>query len=103
MRSARPMAFSASRRSGQFSGIVVAQESLMKLPLPRVAHGPDRLAFLPVQLFQGIALGVVHGGGQRHRRRQEGLDLVQTEVVALEPEREVEHVLVRRSRVAAMK
>jgi hypothetical protein len=41
---------------------------------------------------QRVAAAVVHGGGERHRRRQEGLHLIEAEVVALQPEGEVEHV-----------
>ena len=37
---------------------------------------------------------MVHRGRGRHRRRQEGLDLIGAEAVALQPERQLQHVLV---------
>ena len=50
-------------------------------------------------LAQRILARVVHGRGGGHRRGIEGLHLVRTEAVALEPEGEVHHVLVRGTRM----
>jgi hypothetical protein len=44
--------------------------------------------------LQWVAAGVVHGRGRRQRGRQEGLHLIGPEAVALEPERQFQHVLV---------
>ena len=38
-----------------------------------------------------------HGGCHRHWRGQKCLHLVQAEVIAFEPQREVEHVLITRA------
>ena len=47
----------------------------------------------------GVFVGVVHGGGGGHRRGVTRLHLVGTEAVFLQPQREVEHVFVRRAGV----
>jgi hypothetical protein len=49
--------------------------------------------------LQRVQAGVVHRGGRGHRAGVEGLHLVGLEAVALEPEREVHHVLVAGARV----
>ena len=65
--------------------------------LPR-ARGLDHLG-LRRHLPERVLARVVHRGRQRHRRGQEGLHLVEAEVVLLQPQRQVEHVLVGRARV----
>ncbi|MPM72651.1 hypothetical protein SDC9_119627 [bioreactor metagenome] len=78
---------------------MVAQESLVQLALARATHGADGFSDLAVQLLQRISLAVIHRRRQRHRRRQEGLHLVETEVVLLQPQRQVDHVGVGRPRM----
>ncbi len=74
--------------------IVVAQEGLVQPALLEALGREDLLRAGATHGAQGVATGVVHGRGQRHRARQEGLHLIGAEAVRLEPEGEVEHVLV---------
>ncbi|CNU24713.1 Uncharacterised protein [Salmonella enterica subsp. enterica serovar Bovismorbificans] len=48
---------------------------------------------------QRVFAGVIHGGRIRQRRRVEVLHLIQTEAVALEPQRQIHHILVPRARM----
>ncbi|MCP0723172.1 hypothetical protein KU617_23340, partial [Salmonella enterica subsp. enterica serovar Montevideo] len=43
---------------------------------------------------QRVFAGVIHGGRIRQRRRVEVLHLIQTEAVALEPQRKIHHILL---------
>ncbi|OPZ04010.1 MAG: hypothetical protein BWZ09_02087 [Alphaproteobacteria bacterium ADurb.BinA305] len=49
--------------------------------------------------LERVAARVVHRGRERHRCRQEGLDLVEAKAVAFQPQRQVQHVLVARAGV----
>jgi hypothetical protein len=79
-------------------GVVIAQESLVQAALaaPRTVSTARRIA---ADLLQRVPAAVIHGRGNRHRRRQEGLHLIEAEVVALQPQRQIEHVLVGGARM----
>jgi hypothetical protein len=77
-------------------GVVITQESLVQAALPARADGLDRLGSA-ADLLQRIPVRVIHRRGNRHRRRQKRLHLIETKTVALEPQRQIEHVLVGRS------
>jgi hypothetical protein len=98
------MAISASRNSGQLFGVVVAQKGLVQAAALLAAHHVHllhqvRLGSVAAQALQRVAAGVVHRRGAGHRAGVEGLHLVGTEAVLLEPERQVHHVLVTGARV----
>ena len=42
---------------------------------------------------------MIHGSGERHGRRIKRLNLIGSELILFQPEREIDHVVVRRSRV----
>ena len=65
-------------------GIVVAQKRLVQLAPVTIL---DHIHFFRAarQLFQRIASGVPHGGGQRHRRGGKRLHLVGLEAIGLQP------------------
>ncbi len=65
------------------------------------ANGFDHLRGLRIarQFLQRIALRVVHRRGNGHRRWQKGLHLIEPEVSLLEPQGQIEHVLIRCSGV----
>ena len=50
-----------------------------------------------VTFLQRVLARVPHGGGARHRRRQECLHLVGAEAIRLQPHGELEHVLIGRA------
>ena len=52
-----------------------------------------------VHAFERVDAAVVHGGGCRHGAGVEGLHLISAKTIALEPERQIHHVLVARARV----
>src|SRR3972149_6986207 len=79
-------------------GVVVTQEGLVQPALLQTLGDVHRLA-APAHLAQRILAGVVHGGRGRHRARQERLHLIGAKTVLLQPQGEVEHVLVGRARV----
>lgn len=73
-----------------------AQERLVQLALFRRLGGLHLFAFVG-DLMQRVLFAVVHGGGGGHRRGVERLHLISAEAVFLQPQREVEHVFVRRA------
>ena len=79
-------------------GVVPAQEGLVQPPLPEVLRDIDLLAAAG-DLAQRVLARVPHRSGGRHRRRQEGLHLVRTEAVLLEPQRQLEHVIIGGARM----
>jgi hypothetical protein len=100
IRSARPMAFSASRSSGQLFGSCQRRKALCRRRRARRAtiHLLGALG-VAADALQRVQARVVHRRGGGHRAGVEGLHLVGLEAVALEPEREVHHVLVAGARV----
>ena len=78
--------------------VVVAQQRLVQFSSITVAHHVH-LFRAAGEALQRVAAGVPHGGGHRHRRRGEGLHLVEAEVVLLQPQRQVDHVFVAGARV----
>ena len=78
-------------------GIVVAQKGLVQPPLLQSLGETvsPRSRWMP---FSGLRPSVVHGGGQRHRRGQK-CHLIGAKAVTLQPQGEVEHVLVARARM----
>src|SRR5215469_794483 len=83
---------------GPVVGIVIAQERLVEAPYLQAPRHPH-LAAGAAQALQRILPRVIHGRRRRHRRGQEGLHLVGTEAVLLQPQGELEHVLVARTRM----
>src|SRR5690606_27870266 len=78
--------------------IVIAQEGLVQTALTLTLDGTHRLA-LVIHLAQRVLARMVHGRGRGHRGRIERLHLIGTEAVALEPERQVHHVLIGGARM----
>jgi alkylation response protein AidB-like acyl-CoA dehydrogenase len=58
------MAFSASRSSGQFSGVVIAQEGLVQAALLQALDRLDALGGAAAHAAQRIDAGVIHRGRQ---------------------------------------
>ena len=79
-------------------GIVIAQKRLVQPPHPE-ALGDAHTGAGACDPLQRILAGVIHRRGARHRRGQKGLHLIGAKTVALEPERELEHVFVGRARM----
>jgi hypothetical protein len=73
--------------------VVIAQEGLVQFALASGAHHGNASESV-VTCAAGSFGRVPHGGGQRQRRRQEGLHLVEAEAVLLQPQRQFQHVLV---------
>lgn len=73
--------------------IVVAQQRLVQ-PALAVALRHRHVLALVVHLIERILAGVIHGGGVGQRRRVEVLHLVEAEAVALEPQRQIDHILI---------
>jgi hypothetical protein len=74
--------------------VVVAQEGLVQAAAALAAHQVHPFGAVAVMPLQRVDAGVVHGGGEWPWAWVEGLHLVGAEAVALEPQRQVQHVLV---------
>ncbi len=70
----------------------------MQPTLFQLAHHRQWCIVTPYPL-QWILAAVIHGSGGCHGGGVEGLDLVGTKFVALEPERQVDHVLIPGARM----
>src|SRR5690606_10141675 len=79
--------------------VVVAQKSLVEAPGVEALGRHHPVAAPAGDAVQGVVATVVHGGGHGHGRWVEGLHLVGAKAVALEPQRQVHHVLIRGARV----
>ncbi|ACY33104.1 hypothetical protein CtCNB1_2358 [Comamonas thiooxydans] len=83
--------------------VVIAQESLVQTAALFTAHDVHALlglvAHLAAHLGQRVAAAVVHGRGRGHGARVEGLHLIGTEAVLLEPDGQIHHVLIAGARV----
>ena len=99
-----PWPASASRSKRPAGTVVVTQEGLVQPAALLAAHHVHPLVQLGLgrvtaQALQRVAAAVVHRRGAGHGAGVEGLHLVGAEAVALEPERQVQHVFVTGARV----
>src|SRR6185437_6581872 len=79
-------------------GIMIAQKRLVQAPHLEALRHPD-LAPRAVEPPEGILSRMIHRGGRCHRGRQEGLHLVRAKAIALQPQCQLQHVLIARARV----
>src|SRR6185437_14864572 len=79
-------------------GIVIAQERLVQ-PAHLEALRHPHLAARAAQALQRVLSRVIHRGRRRHGRGQERLHLIGAEAVPLQPQGELQHVLIARTRV----
>ena len=81
-------------------GVVVAQKGLVQTAAALALDGVDLLtALVAVHAHQRVQAGVVHGRGGGHGAGVEALHLVGAKAIFLQPQRQVEHVLIRRAGV----
>jgi len=77
-------------------GVVIPQEGLVQ-PAHLDPLGDDDFFACARNALQWILAGMVHRGGGRHGRRQKCLHLIRAEAVFLQPDGQLQHVLVARA------
>src|ERR1700722_1755652 len=79
-------------------GVVVTQKGLVQPPRAQPLRNPDFRAGAR-DAFEWVLAAVVHRGGAGHWRGQKRLHLVGAKAIALEPERQLQHVLIAGARM----